>query len=81
VETLGIIGTGRLASFLVGGLRHAGDRRRIVLSPRGAETAAHLAAHYGCEVAATNQDVVDAGGATIVAVPPQVTLATIAALA
>jgi pyrroline-5-carboxylate reductase len=81
VETLGIIGAGRLASFLVAGLRHAGDGRRIVLSPRSAATAAHLAARYGCDVADGNQAVVDAGGATVIAVPPQHAVATIAALA
>lgn len=77
---LGIIGVGRLASFLVAGLRHAADERRILLSPRGAKTAAELSRRHGCEIAADNQAVVDGAATTVVAVPPTEALATIAAL-
>lgn len=77
---LGIVGAGRLARFLVRGLRHAGDDRPVLLSPRGAATAAELAAECGCTIAADNQAVVDGSEVTIIAVPPPQALATIAAL-
>lgn len=79
-ESLGIIGVGNLAQFVVQGLRHAGDGRDIVLSPRGAAMARQLADAHGCRIAADNQAVVDAGPLVLVATPPKDALATIAAL-
>jgi pyrroline-5-carboxylate reductase len=79
-DTLGIIGVGGLAAFLVEGLRHGGDGRPILLSPRNAKQAAILAAHYAATVAADNQAVVDGAGIVVVATPPTVTLDTIRAL-
>lgn len=68
--TLGIIGTGGLATFVVEGLRRAGDRRRILLSPRGAATAAALVAGFGCTVAGSNADVAAGAGILLLATPP-----------
>ena len=79
-ESLGIIGVGNLAQFIVRGLRHAGDRRDIVLSPRGAAMARQLADAHGCRIAPDNQAVVDAAPLVLVATPPKDALATIAGL-
>jgi pyrroline-5-carboxylate reductase len=67
VTTIGILGAGHLAEMMVRGLQGAGYR--FVLSPRGVETAARLAAAYGCEVAASNQEVVDRSDGVFVALP------------
>lgn len=64
---IGIIGTGHLAELVVRGLE--GTQYRAVLSPRGADTAARLADVYGCEVAETNQAVVDRAEGVFVALP------------
>lgn len=77
---LGIVGVGGLAEFVVEGLRHAGDERRILLSPRGAAQAADLAHWFGCEVLASNQAVLDAAEAIIVATPPKAILDCVRAL-
>jgi pyrroline-5-carboxylate reductase len=69
--TLGIVGVGRLAEFVVEGLRHGGDGRRILLSPRGAAMAADLSRRFRCEVVASNQAVLDAADAVMVATPPK----------
>ena len=60
IESIGIIGVGHLAGYLVEGLRRASPDIEIVLSPRNANRSAHLAAHFGARVAADNQAVVDA---------------------
>ena len=78
---LGIIGVGGLAGFVVEGLRRAGDEREILLSPRGAAQAAHLAKRFGCRVAADNQAVVDGAALVIIATPPAAVLACVSALA
>lgn len=78
--TLGIVGVGRLASFMIEGIRKSGDRRPILLSPRNAEMAKRLAADHDCEVAADNQAVIDGADVVIVATPPKDALATIRSL-
>lgn len=80
MATLGIVGTGKLAAFLVEGLRLGGDDGDIVLSPRNADRARLLAERFGCGVAADNQAVVDAADAVIIATPPPHALATMRAL-
>lgn len=67
MTTLGFLGAGHLAELLVQGLAGQGDR--LVLSPRNAEVAARLAAEHGCEVAASNQAVVDASDGVLVCLP------------
>ena len=69
-SSLGFIGTGHLASYTIAGLRQAGDQRQIILSPRNAEMATQLAATYQCQVALSNQDLVDATDIVILAVRP-----------
>lgn len=77
---LGIVGVGGLAEFVVEGYRHAGDSREILLSPRGAVRAADLARRFGCRVMASNQAVLDAADAVIVATPPKAVIDCVAAL-
>ena len=67
MTTIGILGVGHLAELMVRGLQGSGYR--LVLSPRNAETAAKLARDYGCEVASTNQAVVDAAEGVFVSLP------------
>lgn len=67
MTTIGILGVGHLAELMVRGLQGSGYR--LVLSPRNAEVAARLAAEHGCEVAASNQAVVDAADGVFVCLP------------
>jgi pyrroline-5-carboxylate reductase len=76
VKRIGIIGVGEIGRALVAGLCDGGDRGdespEVFLSPRGARTAAELAARYpGVEVCADNQAVVDRSEVVIVAVRGQ----------
>src|SRR5258706_9290231 len=77
---LGIVGVGGLAGFVVEGLRRAGDERAILLSPRGAATAAELASRFGARVMSDNQSVIEGAGIVLVATPPVETLACLRAL-
>lgn len=67
MATIGILGVGGLAGLLLRGFQGAGHR--FILSPRGADTAARLAAEYGYEIAASNQAVVDQSDAVFVSLP------------
>lgn len=67
MATIGILGVGGLAGLMLRGWQGSGHR--FVLSPRGAEAAARLAAEFGCEVAASNQALVDAAEAVFVSLP------------
>lgn len=80
-DTLGILGVGKLAEFVVAGLRRGGDRRSILLSPRGAERAGALARRFGCTAMPDNQGVVDGAAIVLVATPPKETVPCLAALA
>jgi len=79
-RTLGFLGVGGLASFVIEGLRRSGDDRPILLSPRGARRSAELAGRYGCDVALDNQSVVDGADMVIVSTPPKEVLACVAAV-
>src|SRR5690349_13221878 len=71
--TLGIIGTGTMASAVVEGLRSAGDSSSILLSPRNAITASALAERFpGVAVSSSNQEVLDHSDTVLLAVRPQV---------
>lgn len=76
--TIGILGTGSLAGLMVRGLQGAGYR--FVLSPRGAGTAARLAERFGCEIAASNQQVVDGCDGVFVSLPAASGLGELSAL-
>jgi pyrroline-5-carboxylate reductase len=69
--TLGIIGVGELADFVLRGLRRAGDKRPVYLSPRNAGHAAALARDCAADILPDNQAVLDAADLILVAVPPK----------
>ncbi|MEH6457684.1 MAG: NAD(P)-binding domain-containing protein, partial [Cocleimonas sp.] len=68
--TLGILGIGHLATYTVTGLRHSEDNRRIILSPRNAERSKVLAQQFNCEIADSNQAVIDQSDIILLAVRP-----------
>lgn len=75
--TLGFIGTGAISAAMVEGL----GGRDVLVSPRGAQVAAALAARFpGVRVAESNQAVVDGCGTVVLAVRPQDAEAVIRAL-
>lgn len=74
---LGIIGTGNLAGFLVAGLRHVGDDRKILLSPYSPKKAEALASEYSAQVAQSDQAVADGSDIVVIATPPPRALDTI----
>ena len=80
MDAIGIVGVGRLAGFLVEGLRHGGCAAPILLSPRNAKRAAELAERFDCRVMPDNQAVADAAQVVVVAVPPRDVPTTIACL-
>ena len=71
---IGFVGTGAITEALVRGFRDQADGPdRIVLSPRNAERANRLAvAFHDVQVAASNQEVVDASDTVCLAVRPQI---------
>ena len=69
IQALGILGTGALAAHLVAGLRAGGFIAEIIVSPRGSDVAATLAAAHGVQVAASNQEVVDRAHMVLVCLP------------
>jgi pyrroline-5-carboxylate reductase len=71
MDTIGIVGVGRLAGFLIEGLRRGGCTAPILLSPRNAIRAADLAQRFDGQVMPDNQAVVDGAGIVLVAVPPR----------
>jgi len=79
-ETLGVIGVGHLAGYMVRGLRRQGRATPIVLSPRGAEQTARLAAENGCRVAASNQAVAEAAETLLLTVRPNDAVAVLEGL-
>jgi pyrroline-5-carboxylate reductase len=79
-STLGILGTGHLATYTVTGLRTSNDTRRIIVSPRNAIRAQNLKHNFGCEVAANNQAVIDNSEVVLLAVRPWQTAELLAGL-
>lgn len=68
---LGILGVGHLASYVVAGLRNAGDQREILLSPRSQSRQQALVQSYGCTAASSNQQVVDNADLVLLSVRPE----------
>ncbi|SDO94498.1 pyrroline-5-carboxylate reductase [Desulforhopalus singaporensis] len=69
-KTLGILGVGHLASYVVTGLRNAGDQRPVLLSPRNKKRALTLKQEYGCDIAVDNQAVVNQCKIVLLSVRP-----------
>lgn len=78
---LGFIGTGTIAAAMVEGLSTGLDRSGILVSPRGAGTAADLASRFpAVRVAADNQAVVDGSDMVVLSIRPQIAEDVIRAL-
>ncbi len=75
--TIGIIGAGHLAAYLVAGWQRGRPDLQVILSPRNAARAASLAAEYGAVVAPDNQAVVDAAEVIVLATRPADVLAAL----
>ena len=69
--TLGVIGTGHLATYFVTALRRGGFDGRILLSPRNADRAAALQRNAGCEVGTSIRQVVAGADVVLLSVRPQ----------
>ncbi len=68
--TIGIIGVGHLAGYLVTGLMRSETPPTIVLSPRGADSARKLSERYGLPIATSNADVVERSDIVLLATRP-----------
>ena len=79
--TLGILGVGHLAGYLVSGLRGLGFAEEIRLSPRNRETAARLAEAQDCQLCSDNQAVVEAAEVVFLTVPAKDAARVLAPLA
>jgi pyrroline-5-carboxylate reductase len=71
--TVGIIGAGHLIRHMMPAM--AKGPERFVVSQRGRDTSAALAARFGCTIEADNQAIVDASDIVVLAVRPYDTLA------
>jgi len=69
-QSVGFIGTGHLASYVIRGLRNAGDNRTINVSPRNAATAEALKLSANCNVSESNQQLIDRSDVVILALRP-----------
>lgn len=65
-DTIGVLGVGQLAEFILQGVARTQNSYRFVLSPRSPEKAEALSRRHGAEVASSNQSVVDAGDIVLV---------------
>lgn len=70
IESVGIVGVGHLASYLIEGLWRTKPDLEIVLSPRNVERSAQLAEYFGGMVAGDNQAVANAADLILVTTRP-----------
>ncbi|MEQ8965374.1 MAG: NAD(P)-binding domain-containing protein [Azospirillaceae bacterium] len=77
---IGFVGVGRLARFMITGLRRNGDAPDIVLSPRNEQLSRTLSGLDRVERARSNQAVVDGADVVIISVPPMVATEVMSAL-
>jgi len=71
---------GELALYTIKGLRGGGYSGPVLLSPRNQQKTAYLQQHFGCEVQADNQAVVNASDYVVIATRPAHCLDTLADL-
>ncbi|MFX1538831.1 MAG: NAD(P)-binding domain-containing protein [Promethearchaeota archaeon] len=74
IESLGIIGVGHLASYIVEGLKRASPETRILLSPRNEKKSKDLARRFQVEIAQSNQDVINRTNLIMITTRPEDTL-------
>ena len=78
--SLGIIGVGHLAGYLVAGLRRGGFAGTLVLGARNREKAAALARDFDCQIAADSQAVVARAETVFLTVPARLAAEVLAVL-
>lgn len=71
MPTLGVIGTGHFATYLITALRRGGYSGPVLLSPRNAERAQLLADKQACTIAASNAAVAEGADIVLLSVRPQ----------
>lgn len=69
--TLGVIGTGDFAAYLIGALRKGGHDGRILLSPHNPAKAQAMAIRHGCEVAADEPGMIGEADWILLAIRPE----------
>lgn len=69
-QVIGIMGVGHLIRHMVPGLLRAAVPPKLLLSPRGAETAGALSRRFGIEIAKDNHDLVESSQMVLIAVRP-----------
>ncbi|MFX1507688.1 MAG: pyrroline-5-carboxylate reductase dimerization domain-containing protein [Promethearchaeota archaeon] len=74
IESVGIIGVGHLASYIVEGLKGASSDTKILLSPRNKEKSKYLANRFQVEIAKNNQDVVNRANLIMITTRPEDTI-------
>ncbi|MGA2083082.1 MAG: NAD(P)-binding domain-containing protein [Holophaga sp.] len=81
IDQIGIIGAGRLAGYLIEGLRKASPDLRILLSDQAAQKSERLASRWGAQAVAGNQALADAEELIVLAMGSEKTLAACQAIA
>jgi pyrroline-5-carboxylate reductase len=71
MTSLGVIGTGQFASYLIAALRRGGYDGKVVLSPRNAGIASTLARNHDCVIAASAQEVLAGADVVLLSVRPE----------
>ena len=71
MTSLGVIGTGQFALYFITALRKGGYAGQITVSPRNAAIAARLAREHCCQIALSNQDVLDRSEVVLLSVRPK----------
>ncbi len=75
IESVGIIGVGHLASYIVEGLKKAAPDIEIILSQRNVQKSKSLASRFGAKVAQNNQEVVNKTNLIMITTRPEDTIA------
>jgi len=75
IESVGIIGVGHLACYIVEGLKKASPELKIFLSPRNEQKSKDLARRFRIEIAENNQDVVNKTNIIMMTTRPEDTIA------
>ena len=70
-ESVGIIGVGHLASYIVEGLKRASPEIKILLSPRNENKSKELLERFQVEIAENNQDVVNRANLIMITTRPE----------
>lgn len=58
IETIGIIGTGQLAKYIITGIHKVSAPYRFIVSPRSKEVAKELKNKFQVDIANNNQDII-----------------------